>query len=83
MSLLGEGRAGFAVAKAVGSIARRNRLKRRLREAYRAAAGSVPRAYDYVVAASAGARELSHEQLVAALKDALAKLDARWESDSD
>jgi ribonuclease P protein component len=49
-----EPRLGLAVPKAIGSAAARNRLKRRLREAWRARLEVVPPGRDYVLVARAG-----------------------------
>jgi ribonuclease P protein component len=53
----GEPRLGLAVPKALGSAVTRNRLKRQLREAWRAQLDDVPRGRDYVLLARAGLPE--------------------------
>jgi ribonuclease P protein component len=53
----GEARLGLAVPKSVGSAVTRNKLKRRLREAWRAELDRVPRGRDYVLVARAGLPE--------------------------
>jgi ribonuclease P protein component len=53
----GEPRLGLAVPKALGSAVTRNRLKRQLREAWRAGLESVPPGRDYVLVARAGLPE--------------------------
>jgi ribonuclease P protein component len=45
----GEPRVGIAVPKGTGSAVDRNRMKRRLREVWRARLGQVPPARDYVL----------------------------------
>jgi ribonuclease P protein component len=50
----GEPRLGLAVTKGVGNAVVRNKLKRQLREAWRARIGSIPAENDYVLAAKPG-----------------------------
>ena len=53
----GEPRLGLAVPKAVGPAVVRNKMKRRLREAFRARLGQVPRNHDYVLVVRPGLAE--------------------------
>ena len=53
----GDPRLGLAVPKSLGSAVTRNRLKRQLREAWRASLGQVPPGRDYVLVARAGLPE--------------------------
>ncbi len=53
----GEPRLGLAVPKSLGSAVTRNRLKRRLREAWRARLDDVPAGRDYVLVARPGLPE--------------------------
>ena len=53
----GDPRLGLAVPKSLGSAVTRNRLKRRLREAWRAALERVPPGRDYVLVARMGLPE--------------------------
>jgi ribonuclease P protein component len=53
----GDPRLGLAVPKSLGSAVTRNRLKRQLREAWRARLDDVPRGRDYVLLARAGLPE--------------------------
>jgi ribonuclease P protein component len=62
----GEPRLGIAVPKGTGSAAARNRVKRRLREAWRARLEQVPSGRDYVLIARP------------TLGDALSSHDAAW-----
>jgi ribonuclease P protein component len=50
----GEPRLGLAVPKSLGSAVTRNRVKRQLREAWRARLDAVPAGRDYVLVARAG-----------------------------
>jgi len=49
-----DSRLGLAVTKGVGNAVARNKLKRQLREAWRARLGSVPAENDYVLVAKPG-----------------------------
>lgn len=53
----GEPRLGLAVPKALGSAVTRNRLKRQLREVWRAGLEQVPPGRDYVLVARTGLPE--------------------------
>jgi ribonuclease P protein component len=53
----GEPRLGLAVPKAVGPAVVRNKMKRRLREAFRARLGELPRNQDYVLVVRPGLAE--------------------------
>lgn len=53
----GEPRLGLAVPKSLGTAVTRNRLKRRLREAWHALIDDVPAGRDYVLVARAGLPE--------------------------
>jgi ribonuclease P protein component len=54
---LGDPRLGFAVPKAVGNAAVRNRIKRQLREIVRAKIEAVPATNDYVIVVRQGLPE--------------------------
>jgi len=54
---LGEPRLGLAVPRALGNAVARNRIKRQLREAWRARLDRVPTARDYVLIAKPGLPE--------------------------
>jgi ribonuclease P protein component len=62
----GDPRLGIAVPKGAGSAVERNRVKRRLREGWRARIGSIPTGRDYVLIARP------------ALGEALQSRDALW-----
>ncbi len=52
-------RLGVSVGRRVGDAVERNRVKRMLREAFRAVAPSLPRAHDFVLVARSEAAELA------------------------
>ena len=53
----GEPRLGLAVPRAAGNAAARNKIKRQLREVWRARLGDVPGGRDYVLIAKPGLSE--------------------------
>jgi ribonuclease P protein component len=53
----GEPRFGFSVPRAVGNSVARNRIKRQLRELWRARAGEVPAGHDFVLIVRPGLPE--------------------------
>jgi len=59
----GEGpRLGLAVPKAVGTAVVRNRIKRRLREIFRARSGELPQDHDYVLVVRPGLAEAAESR---------------------
>ncbi len=74
---LGHPRLGLSVPRAVGNAVARNRIKRRLREAFRHAQHDLPGAYDVVITVR------RHEALPVAeyrrqLADVIERLHRRW-----
>jgi ribonuclease P protein component len=67
-------RSGFICGKAVGNAVERNRVKRRLREAFRRA--GLPPGVDCVVIARAGAAQATFSELEASLQRLLRKVAA-------
>jgi ribonuclease P protein component len=57
-----EPRLGLAVPKRVGTAVARNRVKRRLREAWRARIESIPSAHDYVLVVRPGFAEAAENR---------------------
>ncbi len=67
----GPRRAGFAVTRQIRGAVRRNRARRRLREAYRAARGVAPDRVAVMMIAKRGALEGEFAGLTKQLRDAL------------
>ena len=70
----GPRRAGFAVTRQLRGAVRRNRARRRLREAYRAARGVAPAGVAVMMIAKRGALEGEFAGLMAQLRDALSAI---------
>lgn len=63
-------RAGFAVGRQIRGAVRRNRARRRLREAYRAARDAAPAGVDLVVIGRGSALTLSLDALIEDMRNA-------------
>ncbi|MBI5879033.1 MAG: ribonuclease P protein component [Chloroflexi bacterium] len=70
---LPHGRIGFTTSKRIGGAVRRNRVKRRLREAARVALPQLPPGWDIVLVA----REPIHDATLAQIGEALRRALAR------
>jgi ribonuclease P protein component len=73
-------RFGFTVTRKVGNAVVRNRIRRRLREAVKRAAGHAAKATDYVIVARHAALTLQFERLVTDLSsgfELLARQDTK------
>ena len=70
-------RLGLAVSRRVGNAVARNRVKRRLREAFRLQQHQLPPGYDLVISARAH-EPASVQQYQQWLRDAAAQLDELW-----
>jgi ribonuclease P protein component len=79
MALPGTGGVGFAVPRAVGSIARRNRLKRRFRAVVQSMEHAPERQrLDWVVSAFAQADQASFEAICSDLRAIWKRMSERW-----
>lgn len=70
----GEPRLGIAVPKSTGTAVVRNRVKRRLREAWRARVGAVPPGRDYVLIVRPGLAEAAETRNGAWLEERIAEV---------
>ena len=80
MALPGSGLIGYSTPRAIGSLARRNRLKRRFRAAVVRCV--MPEGLDMVIAISANADKADFEAIVDDLGKGLRRIGERWESES-
>lgn len=73
----GRPRLGLSVSKKVGVAVKRNVVRRRLREIFRAAAPDLPGGIDLVVSARAAAADADFEELNEEFRAAMRKLNVR------
>ncbi len=74
----GRRRVGFAVGRQIRGAVRRNRARRRLREAYRAARDVAPPNVDLVVIGRSASLEASTSTLVDDMRGAFRAMTAPW-----
>lgn len=79
----GEGRLGFATAKATGGKPRRNRSKRRVREAARANLERIPATLDIVLFAKKETIEAPWSELTDDVRSVLSQIAQRWDGESE
>jgi len=72
----GARRVGFAVGRQIRGAVRRNRVRRRLREAYRAARDAAPNGVDLVVIGRAAVQTVGAPALVEEMRDAFRAMPA-------
>jgi ribonuclease P protein component len=75
-------RLGVSVGRKVGGAVERNRVKRLLREAFRARAGELPPDHDFVVVARPDVRELVERDGLAGVQQAFGELLAETVGDA-
>lgn len=78
----GSGHVGFATSKKIGSQPRRNRIKRRFREAIRERPQLVSPSLDYVLVILPSADKAPAKDLVADLESVFGRMQERWEKQS-
>ncbi len=77
----GQTRVGFAVSRRLGGGVKRNRARRRMREAYRRARGSIPPGVEVMFIGRSGVADAPFARLVtdmAHVVEAIAREAARW-----
>lgn len=74
-----DARLGVSVGRKVGGAVQRNRVKRAIREAWRALSPELPAGRDYVIVARNGAEELVEREGTEGLQASLAELVADGE----
>ncbi|MDR3690221.1 MAG: ribonuclease P protein component [Fimbriimonas sp.] len=79
----GTGLIGFAVSKKVGSRPRRNKLKRRFREAVFDLREDLDRRFDFVLMVNVEAVEAPYERVRTEVRALFAKAVMRWAEDSE
>jgi ribonuclease P protein component len=67
----GRRKAGFAVSRQIGGAARRNRARRRVREAYRVSRGRLPEGVQLVVVARSRAATGPYGEILQEMREAL------------
>jgi ribonuclease P protein component len=82
-ALAGQGRIAFATAKKIGCNPRRNKAKRRAKEATRLLKSPIDRNFDFIVSVSSKAEGVAFPQLQAELEELFSRMSARWASDSE
>lgn len=82
VALEGAGRIGFATAKAIGSKPKRNRAKRRLREAVRLSAAILPKNADIVFVGKASLAKAEWTALLNDVGDGMRALGGLWANES-
>ncbi len=73
---------GIATSKRIGSHARRNRLKRRLKEVYRATGLGADRGFDLVLVAGRNADAAPFSAIVDEMRELVTEMRSRWASGS-
>ena len=74
----GEGRIGIATSKKIGCHARRNWVKRRIRESIKSLESNLRPDLDYIVIATPNVSELAFPQIAQELDDAVGRMNDRW-----
>jgi ribonuclease P protein component len=75
----GERKAGFTVSRQIRGAVRRNRARRRVREAYRTSREALPGGVRLVVVARPRAVTAPYHEVLAEVREALGVIRSRWE----
>jgi ribonuclease P protein component len=81
--LEGTGLVGFTTPKKLGNTPRRNRMKRRMREAVRESRSLLDASWDTVFLATMQANGASFAELAQDVRRAIERMRKRWESESE
>jgi ribonuclease P protein component len=77
----GQGNVGFAVPRKLGSQPRRNRVRRRFREAIRLQSGRIDPRLDYIAILYPSALEATLPEIEKEVSELLEKMKERWDGD--
>lgn len=74
---------GIATSRAIGCHARRNRQRRRIREAVRAMDATARQGLDIVISAKESVQDIRQADLIAELETGITEMRKRWDENSE